>query len=39
MYGADRIQRWKAARDLVFDGDASLRKVFDSVHLEPGGLA
>lgn len=39
MYGADRIKRWKAARDLVFGGDASLRKVFDSAHLERGGLA
>src|SRR5690606_8554356 len=39
MYGADRIGRWRAARERVFDGDASLRRVFDSAQLERAGLA
>ncbi len=39
MYGAERIGRWRAARERVFEGDASLRKVFDSAQLERAGLA
>jgi hypothetical protein len=39
MYGADRVARWRAARDRVFQGDATLRRVFDSPHLEHAGLA
>jgi hypothetical protein len=39
MYGADRVRRWRAARDQVFEGDATLRRVFDSAHLERAGLA
>jgi FAD/FMN-containing dehydrogenase len=38
MYGADRVARWRAARDQVFQGDATLRRIFDSVHLERAGL-
>jgi hypothetical protein len=38
MYGADRVQRWRAARDRVFGGDATLRRVFDSAQLERAGL-
>ncbi len=38
MYGADRVARWRAAREQVFDGDATLRRVFDSPHLERAGL-
>jgi hypothetical protein len=38
MYGADRVARWRAARDRVFHGDATLRRVFDSPHLERAGL-
>ncbi len=39
MYGADRVNRWKVARDQVFRGDATLRRVFDSAQLERAGLA
>lgn len=39
MYGADRIARWRAARDRVFGGDAVLRKVFDNALLIRAGLA
>jgi hypothetical protein len=38
MYGPDRVKRWTDARDLVFGGDAALRRVFDSAHLERAGL-
>ena len=39
MYGADRVARWKAARDKVFGGDAKLRQVFDSALVQRAGLA
>ncbi|NOT07102.1 MAG: FAD-binding protein [Gemmatimonadales bacterium] len=39
MYGADRVARWRAARDRLFQGDAALRRVFDSPLLERAGLA
>ncbi|MGH8572075.1 MAG: hypothetical protein ACREX8_05810, partial [Gammaproteobacteria bacterium] len=39
MYGADRVSRWRAARDQVFGGDAALQRVFDSAQLERAGLA
>jgi FAD/FMN-containing dehydrogenase len=39
MYGADRVARWRAARERVFQGDATLRRVFDSAHLERAGLS
>lgn len=38
MYGQDRVTKWLAARDRLFGGDASLRRVFDSPHLERAGL-
>jgi FAD/FMN-containing dehydrogenase len=38
MYGADRVRRWREARDRVFKGDATLRQVFDGPHLERAGL-
>jgi len=39
MYGADKVNRWKAAREKVFGGDAALKKVFDSALVERAGLA
>ena len=39
MYGADRVNRWKAARREVFGGDASLMRVFDNEHLARAGLS
>lgn len=39
MYGPDRVARWRAARDRVFQGDAALRQVFDSALLTRAGLA
>jgi hypothetical protein len=39
MYGADRVARWRAARERVFQGDAALRRVFDNPHLEHAGLS
>jgi FAD/FMN-containing dehydrogenase len=39
MYGQDRLDRWLAARDRVFNHDASLMKVFDNAHLLRTGLA
>jgi FAD/FMN-containing dehydrogenase len=39
MYGADKVNRWKTARDKVFGGDAALKKVFDSPLVEKAGLA
>jgi hypothetical protein len=38
MFGADRVNRWRAARDRVFQGDAALRRAFDSAHLDRAGL-
>jgi FAD/FMN-containing dehydrogenase len=38
MYGQERIDRWRAARERVFGHDASLRSVFDNRHLERAGL-
>ena len=39
MYGADRVSRWKAARERIFGGDAALMRVFDNDHLVRTGLA
>jgi FAD/FMN-containing dehydrogenase len=39
MYGASRIQRWRQARNRVFDGDAALMRVFDNAHVARAGLA
>jgi hypothetical protein len=39
MYGEERVTKWLAARDLVFDKDPKLKKVFDSPHTVRGGLA
>lgn len=39
MYGADRIARWRAARDRVFNSDDSLKKMFENRHLVRAGLA
>ncbi len=38
MYGTDRVTRWRAARDRVFNNDNSLKRVFDNPHLERAGL-
>lgn len=38
MYGTDRVFRWKAARDRLFDNNDSLKKVFNNAHLERAGL-
>ena len=38
MYGADRVNRWKAARKKVFKNDAALMKVFENDHLIRAGL-
>ena len=38
MYGEERVTKWLAARDLVFDKDPKLKKVFDSPHTVRGGL-
>jgi FAD/FMN-containing dehydrogenase len=39
MYGADRVARWRAARELVFNHDASLMRVFENPQLVRAGLA
>ena len=39
MYGAKTVDKWRAARDRVFDNDDSLKKVFNNPHLERGGLS
>jgi hypothetical protein len=39
MYGADRIRRWRTAREQVFGHDRSLMKVFDNEHVRRAGLA
>lgn len=39
MYGADRVNRWKAARQRVFKNDAAQMRVFDNQHLVRAGLA
>ena len=39
MYGGDRIDRWRAARERVFQGDAGLKRIFSNAHLERAGLA
>ena len=38
MYGEDKVRKWLAARDFVFDNDPKLKKVFDSPHTVRGGL-
>lgn len=38
MYGTDRVNRWRAARDRVFNDDNSLKNVFDNPHLERAEL-
>jgi hypothetical protein len=39
MYGEERVRKWLAARDFVFDNKPELKKVFDSPHTVRGGLA
>jgi hypothetical protein len=39
MYGAARIESWKAARRAVFGNDASLMKTFESGAMAEAGLA
>lgn len=39
MYGGDRIARWRAAREAVFGGDASLMSTFATDVLVEAGLA
>jgi hypothetical protein len=39
MYGEDRVNRWRAARDRVFNHDDALKRVFTNRHLERAGLA
>jgi hypothetical protein len=38
MYGAQAVEKWRAACDRIFDDDDSLKRVFDNAHLERGGL-
>jgi hypothetical protein len=38
MYGAQGVNKWRAARDRVFDGNAELKEVFNSRQLERAGL-
>ena len=38
MYGADRVNRWRAARATVFQNDAARMKVFENEHLVRAGL-
>ena len=39
MYGADRVASWKAAREAVFGGDASLMELFETDAMVEAGLA
>ena len=39
MYGADKIAKWKAARQEVFGNDASLMKTFETGAMAEAGLA
>jgi len=39
MYGATRVNTWKAARQTVFKNDSALMSVFDNDHLVRAGLA
>jgi len=39
MYGDAKINRWKAARSTVFDGDTALMKLFETDVLVETGLA
>jgi hypothetical protein len=38
MYGATRVQRWRAARERVFRGDRDRMRVFDNAHVVRAGL-
>ena len=38
MYGAERVARWRAARERVFGGDAALMRTFENAHLARAGL-
>ena len=39
MYGDDRVNRWRQARERVFNHDAAQMRVFDNDHLKAAGLA
>jgi hypothetical protein len=39
MYGATKVARWKAARQAVFDNDATLIKLFETDAMVEAGLA
>jgi FAD/FMN-containing dehydrogenase len=39
MYGAERVRKWREARDRVFNADPDLKRVFDNPALERTGLA
>jgi FAD binding domain len=39
MYGADRVSKWRKARDTVFGNSGSLKAVFDNPQLVRGGLS
>lgn len=38
MYGTERITKWRDARKRIFEGDATLMKVFDNDHVARAGL-
>ncbi len=39
MYGPARVASWKAARESVFGGDASLMRTFETDAMVEAGLA
>jgi hypothetical protein len=39
MYGAEKIGSWQAARQAVFDGDATLMQMFETDAMQRAGLA
>ena len=39
MYGEETVRKWLTARDLVFDNNSALKKVFANPHTIRGGLA
>ena len=39
MYGQDRVRRWRAARDRVFNNDNSLKQLFDNRSVVRAGLS
>ncbi len=38
MYGREKVERWRAARQRVFGNDPALMRVFENAHLVRAGL-